>query len=320
MTSLKLKFKIQTLHKILKHSTLEDSNLKNQSLLDSKNKGKPLSAKSSVRNSKVINTDYETLPGFESQINKLSLEEKDEILTLIKNIEFTSLISIFTLLNNHQFYSKLKSKIGLEILKNSFKEIIKNKSDLTMCIYDTHSQSTTRDSLFINDECELFFYLKDILDLSELDAMDIYDVFKFNEFFAITEKNFIILIFLLASYESGKLEDFFTIFPEEMFSCLSANERCINVSRLKEVGRILGFEETVMTKVTNDLNLEFNSLVDLNKFREFYINLAKLYDENFKAQSNAMVHQGQGGSPGKGKVNDPKIKTSGCMNKACNIL
>jgi len=184
---------------------------------------------------------------------------------------------------------------------------------------NSNSYESTRDSIFINDECELFFYLNDILEISELDAMDIYDVFKFNEFFAITEKIFIILIFLLASFESGKLEDFFTIFPEEMFSCLSANERCISLSRLKEVGRILGFEETVMTKVTNDLNLEFNSLVDLNKFREFYINLAKLYDDNFKAQSNAMVHQGQG-SAGKGKVNDPKIKTSGCMNKACNIL
>ena len=313
MTSLKLKFKIETLYRIIKHSTIEDTT--KNILIDSKNKGKPLSTKGSVRNSKVMISDYETLPGYEREMSKLAIEEKDEILSLIKNIEFNTLMTIFSYLQNCQFYAKLKSKVGLEILKNSFKEIIKNKCELT----NTDS-TTSRDSLFINDECELFVYLKDILDMSELDAMDIYDVFKFNEFLAITEKNFIILIFLLASYESGKLEDFFNIFHEEMFNVLSANERCIDASRLKEVGRILGFEEQIMMKVSNDLNLEFNSLVDASKFKEFYISLSRLYDEHFKAQSNALLHQHTQGSPSKGKAQDPKIKNTGCMNKACNIL
>lgn len=310
MTNIKLKFKIEILYKIIKQPNFDDL-AQTSKFLDSKSKSKQSSAKQSVRNSKVIVNDYESLPGFDREINKLPIEEKDEILTLIKNLDFNTLFNIFSTINNKQFYNKLKTKIGLENVKNTFKEILRTKSEFNSFQEENLNLS---EALFINDENELFIYLRSILNISELDAMDIFDIFKFNEFFALTEKSFILLIFLLSSYDCGKLEDFISIFNEDMFITLSGGENLINVSRLKEVGRILGFTEKQLMKTANDIGLDVIEVVDMQKFKEFYFRLSRIHDEQYRSGSNMKTQQ-SANSPNKGKT-----KGSGCISKQCNIL
>ena len=198
-----------------------------------------------------------------------------------------------------------------EILKNIFGQILTSKSDI---LFKDSDYNNLEDSIMLSDECELYTFLQEILNLTELDAMDLYDLFKYNEFFAISEKSFIMLIFLLASYESGQLEDYIATFHEEMFLTLSGNEKYINLSRLKEVGRVLGFDENVLSKISNELHIELTSCIDQETFKSFYLNIGKIYDEQFKSE-NIYLQQG-GGS----KRSQDKAKTSGCMNKACNIL
>jgi len=305
MTTLKLKFKIEILNRILKYSTNEESFSSKYSDYKSKNY-KQNSAKPSGRSVKIANSDFETLPAFEQEISKLQLDEKDELTSIMKNIDFSILTNIFTILQNKLFYNKLKSKIALEIIRQIFKEIFKNKSE-TEC-------TIQQDQFLIYDECELFVSLKEILNIDDLDAMDLYDLFKFNEFSAVTEQHFIILIYLLASFECGNLEDFFQYFGDELFTFISGGENCINLSRLKDIGRILNIKENLLSKVSIDCNLDMNTLVDIEKFRFYHSILAKTFDNQFKVQPYLITNL-------KGKMNNQdKIKSNGCMNKSCNIL
>lgn len=323
MTSLKLKFKIETLYKILKYSPIDEKSSSHSSkLTDCKQRNKPSSAKQSVRGSKILSNDYETLPGWEQEIEKLSLEDKDEVIDFMKSLDFSSLLSIFTILQNRQFYFKIKSKIGLDIIRTTFKELLKAKNEMNSLNSTYYSSDilNLQDSLFINNECELYYSLKEIINLSELDAMDLFDLFKFNEFFAITEQIFITLIYLLSACECGHLEDFFNIFSEDIFGFISGSEKFLSLTRLKEMGRILGFNEKVLFKAANDLSLELNSYVDSSKFKNFYTFLAKIHDEQFKSQMHFAQSSQHVASQSKGKQESKGKTTTGCMSKACNIL
>lgn len=309
MNSLKLKFKLEVLHKLNKYSISEDFNTSKTFDGALKSKNKPSSAKQSVRSSKIISsTEFEGLPNFEKETSKMDLEEKDELTSYMKNMDYSSLCSIFSIIQNKLFYKKIKSKMGLEILKNYFKEILKMKTEINSNNYFINFQ----DNLVLSDECELYYYFKDILNITELEVIEIYELFKFNEFFSFTEKTFIILIYLLAANECGSLEDYFQTVSDDLFIVLSGSEKVINLNRMKDIGRILGFNERVMSKISTGIGLEINSAIDSNKFKEFYTILAKQYDEHNKIQSSVMQITTN--------KKQTKVNNTGCMSKACNIL
>lgn len=218
MASLKIKFKVETLFKIIKFTNLDEFNQIYKSG-NPNNKTKPSSAKQSARNSKTLSADFDSLPSFEQETKNLPIEEKDELINYMRGIDYNSLMTIFNILQNNQFYEKIKSKLGLEIIRSIFKEILKNKSDNI----DSNLISL-QETLIINEECELYYYFRNIFNISELDAIELFEILKTNEFCGLTEQNFVILIYLLASYETGNLEDFILIFSEDVFESISGRK------------------------------------------------------------------------------------------------
>jgi hypothetical protein len=307
MASLKLKFKIKILYDL---SSLNITHLDDSSFTLTKSKNSKSFSKLYQRKGEPNLNDYEKLPGYEKESTLLNIEEKEDLLNFMKTINFSILSKIFALVNENKFYFKLKTKQGLEILKKIFEQILNYK---TKMLYNDSDYGTMEESLMLSDECELYIFLQDYLFLTEFDAMDLYDLFKYNEFFAVTEQIFIMLILLLASYECGQLEDYIQTFSEEIFNCLSGNEKVVSLSRLKEVGRILGFEENVLSKLSTEMSLELNSLIDQEIFKKFYTSLGRVYDEHFKSENYLL-------ESGRAKKTQDKAKTTGCMNKACNIL
>jgi hypothetical protein len=286
--SIKLKFKIELACKLLKAN--------DELIKDPRNKSKTSllrdTNKSSIRNSKInLNNDYDSLPGYEAVIAKLSPEDREELNSYMKVFNTTTLTGIFNLLQSKKLYSRLKSKTGIELLKYHYNQAVKK----------------LKDSIYISDECELYLCLKDYIEMSDLDCMDIFDIFKFNEFFAFTEQCFIILVFFLSSYECGFLTDFFQYFYEDLFVMISGGENTINVSRLKDVGKLIGINERLLAAHAKDLNLEWT--VEKLQFKEYYCTLLKTTDE--KIQYNTLM-----------STKKQNLNTKGtCMNnKTCNIL
>jgi hypothetical protein len=325
MASLKLKFKIETLYKINKFSQLDEINAlyKNS---DSRLKYKPSSAKHSVRNSKILTNDYETLPGYEQETANLDPDDKEELLSYMKNLDYNTLHSIFTSIQNKQLYSKMKTKIGLEIIKSTYKEIIKSK--LENCFMEEENNLQHQEFLTISDECELYYYFKDILNITEIEAIEIFELFKYNELFSFNEINFVVLVYILASYECANLEDFTKIFIDDLYNFISGNEAIVNLARLKDVARMLGINEKILSGITKELGMDMYTSIDQNKFKEFYTQLAKKHDSQIKNQSikgqGVMNSAGQGiasaGGVGYGMKKNQKTGGTGCMSKACNIL
>ncbi len=309
MMTLKLKFKIEILNRIIKYSANDEIPSKNTSNSRT-NKSSKQSGRTS--NSKSYN-DIESIPGYEQEISKVSYEEKEEINTLLKNIDFPIITNIFNILQTKQLYQKLKSKLSLEIIRQIFKDIIQKKSDSACSDY-----LSSEDTLFINDECELYFSFKDIININEIDAMDLFDMFRFNEYSAFTEQNFIILIYLLAGFECGNFEDYMLLFNTDLFCFVAGGERFINLSRLKDFGRLFSISENVLLKTSISMNLDLNSLIDAEKFKQFYMFLSKSIDEQVKILYG--LYSNQNTSKSKSHSSQDKVKSNGCMNKACNIL
>jgi hypothetical protein len=307
MASLKLKFKIKILNDL---SSLNILNLEDSSFTSTKSKTVKTNPKINVRKGEPNLHDYESLPGYEKESTLLNFEEKEDLLNFMKTINFSILSKIFSIINENKFYLRLKTKQGLEIVRKLFEQILNHK---TKMMNNESEYINMEESLMLSDECELYIFLQEFLFLSELDAMDLYDLFKYNEFFAVTEQNFLMLILLLASYECGQLEDYIQSFAQEIFNCLSGNEKVVSLSRLKEVGRVLGFDENVLSKLCTEMNLELNSLIDQEIFKKFYTSLGRVYDEHFKSENYLQ-------ESGRNKKSQDKAKTTGCMNKACNIL
>jgi hypothetical protein len=287
--SLKLRFKVELAAKLIRSS--DDLN----STKDSRNKSKTslykTSDKNSVRNSKIQANDFESIPGYEAIIAKLSPEDRDELHALMKTYNTSTLNSIFNIFQSKKLYSRLKSKQGLELLRTAYKDACKRFQD---------------NQQYISDECELYLCLRDFIEMTELDCMDLFDLFKFNEFMAFTEQSFIILIYLLSSFECGYLTDFFNNFNDDLYNMIAGSETNINVSRLKEIGRLLGFNERMLAAHAKELNVEW--VVDKNQFKEYYCTLLRTTDE--KVQYNTLMSTKKNSMSQKGT----------CMSKACNIL
>jgi hypothetical protein len=233
-------------------------------------------------------------------MSQLSGEEKEELNQYFKSFNYTTLNSIFNLINSKKLYTKLKTKQGLEIIKNLYKENLKNITD----------------GPFINDDCELYFLLKDEFNISELQCMDLFDIFKFNEFFSFTEQCYILFVYLISAMECGYLSDYFQTFSDELFQILSGGENIVTVNRIKEIGRILDINERLLASYIKDMKFE-NNIVEVSKFKEFYQNMCKMYDEYEMTTGASVKERGISGSESSSKRMQ---KNPNCMNKACNIL
>jgi hypothetical protein len=280
--TLKLKFKIELSSKLIKPEESKERNKSKSSIRTTD--------KNSMKQSKIIaSNEFDSIPGYETIIAKLTPDDRDELNTCLKLYNQPTLSGVFVILQNKKLYSRLKSKLGLESIKNLYREAVKKL-----------------ETIYIIDECELFLCLKDYFEMSDLECMDLFDLFKFNEFFAFTEQCFVILVYLLVSHECGYLTDFFQNFGDELFLMLSAEESGINISRLKEVGRLLGVNERMLEAHAKELGFEY--MIEKSQFKEYYSTLLKAADE--KTQYNTLMSN-------KKQMSNPGAT---CYNKTCNIL
>lgn len=288
--TIKLKIKIDIIGKLIRN----EETAKEMSKTLSKSSLKP--DKSNIRNSRISSNEYDSLPGYEQLVSQLSGEEKEDLNKHLKSFNYTTLNTIFSIIYTKKFYNKIKSKQGIEIIKNLYREITKSN-----------------DIPFIQDDCELYLGLKDHFNISELQCMDLFDLFKFNEFMAFTEQCYILFFYLIAAMEFGFLSDYFQTFSDELFLILSGGENIVSVNRIKEIGRLLDINERMLSSYINDMKFE-NNIVELSKFKEFYQNMCKLYEEHeFTTGSSSKERSGD--------ISSKRMqKNPNCMNKACNIL
>lgn len=127
----------------------------------------------------------------------------------------------------------------------------------------------------INDECELYICLKDIMNINDIDSCEIFNLFKYNNFCSFGISHFILLIYLFLAFEGKEIEDYTTIFGDDLFKEISASENYITVARMKKIGNIIGIKEKEMETVLNDLNYSIYTEIDENNFKEFYKKLGK---------------------------------------------
>ena len=91
-------------------------------------------------------------------------------------------------------------------------------------------------------------------------------MFKFNESFSFTEKHFTYLFYLFSSYECNSLNDFITLFGDEMFELLSANEKMIDVSRMRILGELLNIPIKEMNNSLKELSFNLYTPINQEKF------------------------------------------------------
>lgn len=216
--------------------------------------------------------DVESLASLDPEMNKLTQEEKDEFNIKIKNYENNYVSNIFNILQNRLFYNKLKNKHFLEILRKYYNDIIV-KENITE----------------VSNECEFFMCFRDVFNFTELEALEIFDLFKFNENFSFSEQCFVCLIYLFAASEYGYLEECFKLFNEEIFLLINGEENIISLNRLKDLGRLLGIREKLLRKASLDLKLEISSIVDIEKFKTFYLTVSSIHDQLTK-QNNPITN------------------------------
>lgn len=286
MSLLKLKYKIELLAKLYKYPSLllfvEDFTLgKNQ---DTKSKSKLNQSKYSMRNSKTFIGEYDALVGFDQFTAKMPIEEKEELCSFLKTIESNHLYQIYTSLSKRQLYDKLKTKTGLELIRSTFKEIVMKykKEDIT-----------SEPQIELSDECEFYICLRQTFSLTELDAMEIFSIFKYNEFFSFNDAHFTMLVYLYMAYECQYMEDYIKLFGDDLFKVISGGEKVITLARMKELGYLVNFSEKTLNNIINEMDLGIYSDIDIGKFKEFYIKLGKKYDctySNTNANINANIN------------------------------
>ena len=130
---------------------------------------------------------------------------------------------------------------------------------------------------------------RDVFNFTELEAIEIFDLFKFNENFSFSEQCFVCLIYLFAASEYGYLEECFKLFNEEIFLLINGEENIISLNRLKDLGRLLGIREKLLRKASLDLKLEISSIVDIEKFKTFYLTVSSIHDQLTK-QNNPITN------------------------------
>jgi len=281
MTTIKLKYKIEILQNLIKLNPSDFTIYQPKSLHEDKPKSNIKSIPHKPSFKSLASNNCESLPGYEKEINQISEFEKEEITNLIKSINFQNLATIFETLNRKHFYKKIKSNSGLDLIKNSFNEIL-NLKDVKLNLETDNSKK-----YFIFDECELFVTFSNIFNISDLNAMDLFDLFKYNQYFAITEQNFILIIYMFSAIQDGDFTDFMHLFYEDLFNFISGGENFISIGRLKQLSIILGlieFEKSIMK-----MNIELSGLIDISKFKELYLNLALLYDNLIKSEKEYSI-------------------------------
>ena len=270
-------------------------NSKNLGITFSKNKH----SKYSVRNSKFFTGDIDSLPGYSTLTSDISQEEKEELLKYIKSLDnANTLFQSFHLIYSKKYYSKIKCKNGTNIIINIFKELVKkykegnflennknesnnnlnNKNVITENLNERNRDNDI--NLEIENEIELFMVLKNVMELNDIDAYEIFNMFKYNEQFTFTEKHFMYLFYLFSSYECNSLNDFITLFGDEIFEELSSNEKVISVSRMRTIGEILNIPTKDMNNTLQELKLNLFTPIDQEKFMAFYLNLSKKYSNS----------------------------------------
>ena len=231
----------------------------------------PPHSKYSMRNSKIYTGDVESLPFFEKLTKKLKNSEKENLINFLKTIDSPSLINTFNLINKKNYYIKLKSKQGLESIKNSYYSHLK--------IFDAKEE--------IEDENEMFIILKNILNINEISSSEIFNLFKFNEFYTFNVKHFVLLIFLLIALECDSLIDFFLNFSDEIFKEISNKQNFITVAKMKKIASIIGISEKNINNCLDEFGFVLSNDINEKNFKEFYLKLAKIISkENNNNNSN----------------------------------
>jgi hypothetical protein len=212
-----------------------------------------------------FSNEPENLSVYDNEVNKLNQEDKEEYFTKLKNYESNLLTSMINIIQNRMFYNKLKNKVILELLRKYYNDIIL-KENLPE----------------ISNENEFYLCFRDTFNISELEALEIYDLFKFNENFSFSEQSFVCLVFLFSASEYGQLEECFKLFGDEIFLLINGEENIMSLNRLKDFGRILGIKEKTLRKISVDLKLEISSIIDVDKFKLFYLQATSIHDDALK--------------------------------------
>ena len=300
-------------HKQNSNNSITNTNYGNtKNIMLNYSKNKP--SKYSVRNSKLFTGDIDSLPGYSVLTSEISQEEKEEVLRYIKNLDNTNtLFQTFHLIYSKKYYSKIKCKNGTNIIINIFKELVKkykegnysennknesnknlsNKNVITENINERNRENDL--NLVISNEIELFMVLRNVMELNDIDAYEIFNMFKYNEQFIFTEKHFMYLFYLFSSFECNSLNDFITLFGDEIFEELSSNEKIISISRMKSIGEILNIPTKEMNNTLEELKFNLFTPINQEKFMAFYLNLSKKYsntNNNMNEGNNLIWNMG----------------------------
>jgi hypothetical protein len=298
-------------HKQTSNNSMSNSHYiinKNIGINSSKNKH----SKYTMRNSKFFTGDIDNLPGYNALTTDMPLEEKEELLKYIKNCDNGNILfQSFHLIYSKKYFSKIKSKNGTNIILNMFKDLVKkykegyfleNKKEKGNYINNSNKNAITENlnernrdnelNLEIENEIELYMILKNIMELTDIDAFEIFNIFKYNESFTFTEKHFMYLFYLFSSFECNCLNDFITLFGDEIFEELSSNEKYINVSRMRVFGEILNIPTQEMNDILQKLKMDIFTPINQEKFMSFYINLGKKYSTEINNDNILMWNMG----------------------------
>ena len=286
-------------HKQTSNNSMSNSHyLPNKNIIINSSKNKH--SKYTMRNSKFFTGDIDNLPGYTILTSDISLEEKEELLKYIKNSDNPNILfQSFHLISSKKYFNKIKCKNGTSIIISIFKELVKkykegnflekkidnkwsniNMPNNSKNVITENLNERNRDTdinLEIENEIELYMVLKNVMELSDINAFEIFNIFKYNESFTFTEKHFMYLFYLFASFECNCLNDFITLFGDEIFEELSSNEKYITVSRMRIFGEILNIPTKDMNDILQEMKLDLFTPINQEKFMNFYLNLSKKY-------------------------------------------
>ena len=304
-------------HKQNSNNSMSNSHYISNKNIVSINSSKNKHSKYTMRNSKFFTGDIDNLPGYTLLTAEISLEEKEELLKYIKNCDNTNnLFQSFHLIHTKKYFNKIKCKNGTNIIINIFKDLVKkykegnfleNKNDKMNnnniiiaknnknVITENLNERNNRDNeinLEIENEIELYMVLKNVMELSDINAFEIFNIFKYNESFSFTEKHFMYLFYLFSSFECNCFNDFITLFGDEIFEELSSNEKYISVNRMRIFGEILNIPTKEMNDILQEMKLDLFSSINQEKFMEFYLLLGKKYSTNHNEGNNSINNTG----------------------------
>ena len=224
-------------------------------------------------NPKQFAGEIETFPGYDAIFASIPVDEKEQILSHLKALDQSTVSYIFTVLSSKSLYAKLKCKSGFEIVKTYYNDLLsKNKPENKVII---SSSSTSIALNEINDECELYICLKDVFNINDIDSCEMFNLFKYNEFYSFNITHFVMLVYLFLAFECNEIEDYISFFGESLFKDISSSETFITVARMKTLGSVVGVAEKDMNDVISSLNYAMSSEIDYLKFKEFYTKLGK---------------------------------------------